>query len=624
MNQAFSLFVRLLAVSFAALGLASCGSGAVSGSAPVNDPTRITILPATATLFAGTPTTFTISGGTGSYIVSSSNQAVVPISGAISGNTLVVIPNAVGSDTDVTLTVRDTGTTPTASATLTVRPGTVANEITVTPSSTQGLSCSPAVCSGGDAEVSVLLSQAGAPIIGRVVRFDAITGDFRFVTSTSGSTIETLDTSVITVSDQTGRARARIRVLPNAANQTALLQVTDTTTGAFQRSSFAISQATGTSPGFFANPSSITFQGRRLEECAGTDITATFYVFGGTPPYFVANTISTLIVRPEVVLASGAGFSVTPTGACIGVPGVLITIRDSAGRTTSVSVANIPGTAAIPALVATPSTINLSSCDASANIQVAGGRSNTYFVASGSDALVAVISGSTVTVRRQNPSGPAAPTGSIGISDGTSVVNVAVTISGAALGRCPQGGSLTASPSRVTLSDCTNASQVTISGGAGTYTASSSTGSVSATVTGNVVSIRRNNPSAALPSDATVNVSDGSSSVAIPVVGTPTGAGTCGSGSSAITANPPSVILTSCSSSPSVVLSGGSGTYTATSNDTRIEAVSTGTNVLTIRRKATTPAMPASSTAYLVTVVDGGNFVSIPVDVQPGAAVACP
>jgi hypothetical protein len=58
----------------------------------VNDPTRITILPATATLFAGTPTTFTISGGTGSYIVSSSNQAVVPISGAIAGGSLVVTP----------------------------------------------------------------------------------------------------------------------------------------------------------------------------------------------------------------------------------------------------------------------------------------------------------------------------------------------------------------------------------------------------------------------------------------------------------------------------------------------------------------------------------------------------
>ena len=426
----------MLAGAVAAFGLASCGGGGVSGPAPVNDPTRITILPATATLFAGIPTTFILSGGTGAYFVSSSNQAVAPIAGATAGSTLVITPNAVIADTEVTLTVRDTGITPTASAALTVRPSTVGNEIAVTPSSTQGMNCAPAVCSGGDAEVSALLMYTGAALTGRAVRFDAVSGDFRFITSTSGSPIETLDTSVATLTDQTGRARVRIRVLANAANQTALLQVTDTTTGAFQRSSFAISQATGTSPGFFANPASITFQGPREDECAGTDIAATFYVFGGMPPYVVSSPLSSLIIRPEVVLANGGGFSVTPTGACIAAPGAPIGIRDSGGRTTSVSAANIAGTAAIPALSASPSSINISSCSASANIQVAGGRSSNYFVASGSDALVAVISGNTVTIRRQNPSGPAAPTGSIGISDGTSVVSVAVTISGAALGAC--------------------------------------------------------------------------------------------------------------------------------------------------------------------------------------------
>lgn len=424
-------FILVLAVS----GLASC-SGGVSGSAPVNDPTRITILPSTATLFAGTPTTFVISGGTGSYIVSSSNQAVIPLAGAITGNTLVVSPNQVAGDTDVTLTVRDTGTTPLATATLTVRPSTVNNEITITPSSTQGLSCSPAICSGGDAEVSVSLSQSGFPLIGRAVRFDAISGDFRFITSTSGSSVEVLDTSVTVTTDATGRATARIRVLPNATNQTALLQATDTATGSFQRSSFVISQATGTSPGFFGTPSSITFQGPRQDECASTNISGTFFVFGGTPPYNVRNTLSTLIVRPEIVTANGGSFTVTPTGGCIGLPGVPITIQDAAGRTTSVNVANIPGTAAIPALVATPTSVSLSSCSGTASIQVAGGRGPPYF-ATQSDVLnVNSTGGGTVTVqRRPLPAGTPLPLPeevTIGISDGVSAVEVTVTLSGEA------------------------------------------------------------------------------------------------------------------------------------------------------------------------------------------------
>jgi hypothetical protein len=438
LTHASCLFARALFSILALAGLASCGSGGVSGSAPVNDPTRITILPSTAILFAGTPTTFVISGGTGSYIVSSSNQAVIPLAGSITGNTLVVTPNQVGADTEVTLTVRDTGTTPLVTATLTVRPSTVNNEITITPSSTQGLSCSPAICSGGDAEVSVSLSQSGFPLTGRAVRFDAISGDYRFITSSSGSSVEVLDTSVTVVTDATGRARARIRVLPNATNQTALLQVTDTATGSFQRSSFVISQATGTSPGFFATPSSITFQGPRQNECATTNISGTFYIFGGTPPYNIGNTLSTLIVRPEIVTANGGSFTVTPTGGCIGLPGVPLTIRDAAGRTTSVNVANIPGTAEIPALSATPSTVNISTCNSFATIQVAGGRGPPYFVASGSDALIAVpSSGSTMSISRR-PNTPAPPSATIGISDGTSVVDVTVTISDEALSTtCP-------------------------------------------------------------------------------------------------------------------------------------------------------------------------------------------
>lgn len=621
MSHAFALLTRPFLCFLALATIASCGGGGVSGPAPVTDPSRITILPATAMLYSGVPTTFVVTGGTGSYIVSSSNQTVVPVSGSINGNSLVVTPNNVASETAVTLTVRDTGTTPTASATLTVRPGTVSNEITVTATSTQGLACAPAICSGGDAEVAVTLSQAGAPLIGRTVRFDAVTGDYRFITSSSGSPIEVLDTSATVVTDQSGRARARIRVLASAANQTALLQATDTASGAFQRTSFAIAQATGTSPGFFAVPSSITFQGARLEECAGTNLSALIYVFGGTPPYFINNTISTLVVRPEIVSSSGGGFSVTPTGACIGLPGVPIVIRDSAGRTTTVNVANIPGTTAIPTLSASPSSVNLSSCDASANVQVAGGRGGTYFVASGSDALVATISGSTVTIRRRNPSGPSSATGNIGISDGTSVVNVSVTLSGAALGTCPSAV-LAASPTSVTLTDCSSSAQVFLSGGSGTYTATASSGSISTSISGNVLSIRRTTGSGAF-SGGSVTVSDGSSTVTIAVQATGAGAGSCGGGG--LTVNPNSVTLLDCDSAVVVSVSGGTGSVTATPSSSSLTATVSGfflssSGSVTIRRTNPSNAFPGGT----VVVSDNNSSATITVSATGAGAGICP
>src|SRR5687767_9029767 len=274
----FALAMLVLALA------AACGRGGVSGPAPVDDPTRITILPGTATAFAGSPTTFVLSGGTGSYIVTSSHQSVIPIAGSVTGSSLTVVPNPVAADTVVTLTVRDTGATPIATATVTVRPGTVGNEITITPSGTQGGNCAPAVCSGGDAVVTATLAQGGVPLAGRAVRFETVSGDFRFITSSPEASVETLDTSTTVLTDATGTARARIRVFAGAGNQTALLQVTDLTTGAFQRTTFVIAQATGSSPGFFASPEAVTFQGSREDECARFGVTATFFIFGGAPP----------------------------------------------------------------------------------------------------------------------------------------------------------------------------------------------------------------------------------------------------------------------------------------------------------------------------------------------------
>jgi hypothetical protein len=262
--------------------------------------------------------------------VSSSNQAVVRASGAIPANTLTVIPGNVVVDTAVTLTVRDTGTAPLATAALTVRPGTVSNDITVTPTSTQGGSCAPAVCSGGDAIVSTTISQGGNPLPARGVRLEVVSGDFRFITSPPGFP-EVLEATTTVVSDQAGGVHARIRVLPGASNQTAILQVTDIGTAAFRRATFIIAQATGSSPGFFAIPDAITFSGPNDQQCA-TGGRADVFIFGGTPPYTIGNAGSAFGVSQNTVTASGGSFYVVPNGTCVD-PGLPIPIIDSAGHT---------------------------------------------------------------------------------------------------------------------------------------------------------------------------------------------------------------------------------------------------------------------------------------------------
>ena len=259
-----------LAALLAAFGLAGC-SGSVSAptSPPVNSAT-ITILPATATMYSGLPTTFVLSGGTGFYIVTSSDQAILPIAGGVNGGSVTLVPNPVTADTAITLTVRDTGSAAPVQATVTVKPGTVNNNVTVTPNILQSASCNPALCSGGDADVRVTLSQGGIPLAARGVRFEVIQGDYRFITSLPGASVETTALVQDVATDQSGIARARIRATALAPNQTALLQVTDLASGAFQRTVFSIAQFTGNTPAFFTVPSSLTFTGPADNTCASS------------------------------------------------------------------------------------------------------------------------------------------------------------------------------------------------------------------------------------------------------------------------------------------------------------------------------------------------------------------
>jgi large repetitive protein len=622
-THASDVFARLLLSLLVLIGIAGC-SGAVSAPpTPIGDPNLITIQPPVATAFPNAPTTFVITGGTGSYIVSSSNQAVIPISGPIIGSTLTVVPNPVLADSPVTLTIRDTGTTTPATASVTVRPRIVNNTLTITPTSTQGGSCAPAICSGGDAEVTATASLNDAPLVGQNVRFDVVSGDFRFITTPPGSSGETLATSFSAVTDSSGAARARIRVLPNASNQTALVQVTHIDSGSFQRTSFAIAQATGPSPGFFTVPSGIVFTGSRQNECAGSGASANVFIFGGVPPYNISNTSSAFLVDRNIVSVSGGSFNVRATGICVPEPGMPIAVTDSAARTLEILVQNLEGTQVVPALVVAPQEVSLSSCNSVATITVAGGTGN-YVATSGSGSvLVSQASPTSFTIQRHPTSAATSSPVNVGISDGRSVANVTVTLTGTALGACP-GAGFTASPTAVTLNDCSGAAQVTLTGGSGTYSAATDNTGIQATVNANIVSIRRVDPSGPF-SGGTVAVSDGAATIPIAVSSTGAGAGSCPSpAASSFTATPPSVELTDCVTPKEVVLSGGTPGYSVTSNHSSIMAsfANIFSNVVRIVRRSGTGAVSSPQT---VSAYDSGSSsFAITVNLSGSGAAACP
>ncbi len=195
-----------------------------------------------------------------------------------------------------------------------MKPRTVSNVLTITPSASQSAACGSAICSGGDAEVKAVLSQAGTPLVGRPVQFDVVSGDVRIITSAPGLP-ETLALTGTTTTDSTGTASMRIRVLASATSQTALLQVTDVASGFTQRASVTI--APSSNAPLNAQPDTIVFQGRDAGTCADRDLRPTVIVFGGRPPYLISQPGS-FAVSPTVVADNGGTFTVRATGRLYG------------------------------------------------------------------------------------------------------------------------------------------------------------------------------------------------------------------------------------------------------------------------------------------------------------------
>ena len=416
--------------------LAACGSGAVSG--PATTTGALAISPTSAVTYSGVPTTFIVTGGTAPYFVSTSNGVALPVpSNPVNYNKVIVIPGEVGADTNATLSVTDALHSTTVSSTVTVKPQTISNVVTVTPNPSQPASCGSAVCAGGDATVSVKLTQAGVPLAGRLVRFNVVSGPVSIITSANGST-ETLGAVAEATTDATGTATIRVRAGATSIPQTALLDATDEVSGATIRTGITVSPSANVP--LTASPTTITFQGSTAITCAiGTS--ADVIIFGGLPPYSVSQPAG-FTISPTLVTSNPGRFTVTANGTCSN--GSAIGIVDGTGASTAVTVTNtLSQTPAVvqPPFTVAPDTVTLGTCTQTATVTMAGGTGN-YYGASGSD-LITVTFIAPQTAQIQRRTGTTAPVSSTapvtvnaGFSDGQSTTSIKVNLVGGAQGPC--------------------------------------------------------------------------------------------------------------------------------------------------------------------------------------------
>ncbi len=390
----YSLQTTCLAAAVLFCGvLTGCGSGAVS-SPPPPDPstgTALSISPSTLELFPDVPTTFTILGGKPGYAVASSNNVALPVNATFSSNSFTVLARPVTADTPVDITVRDAANS-SATAKATIKPGTLNSAITFQPGAPSATGCGVnAVCSGGDAQITVKAAQNGIVLRNRAIRFDAFQGEFQFITPGTNVPAKTLTIST----DDQGEAVARLVASAGAATQVATFQTTDVVAGQFRRYNFNIVQQTSGAGILSTLPSAtVTLKGAKGltgqdGNCpAGLSARVDYYVFGGTPPYSIASPLPGVAsVLPTIVASSGGSFSaqVNDCGK------VAFIVSDATGRTTETAPidaqrgdkgdAPIAPTAAAITDVS-PKALSID-CSQSASVSVAGTGTFTATVVTG-------------------------------------------------------------------------------------------------------------------------------------------------------------------------------------------------------------------------------------------------
>jgi len=438
----------------ASVFLASCGGGGASSANAGVEGGTLAIQPAAGIIYAGVPTTITVTGGRTPYTMSSSDSTLIPVPNPLNGHSFEVDPpNPSVIDTGlppdalpirtVTITARDaTGQTATASIQvgrnfLTGYGFTFTGTSCTTPPPTSGggSGAAPTTPTAGcDTVVEVSATTNGNLRVSQVLRFDVVLGNFSFVDPNTGNTTN----SFTTTTDHNGIAFAIIRVPSTTPTQVGVFRITDVQSGVSTTNAFTITGNTNASA-LTVIPSSFDFTGALTTEC-GTG-TGDFFVFGGSPTYSASSSDPNVRVTPISPDTQPGRFRITADNPGICLTNATVVVTDSVGSHATVTVSTHAGSTAPPApppppFQVSPTTIASLACGQSASVTAVGG-SGTYSAAPQFGDLSATVTGNTITITRAANDGGAPPfsaTQKVAITDGATIINV--TVNGVAT-TCP-------------------------------------------------------------------------------------------------------------------------------------------------------------------------------------------
>ena len=338
MNRYVQPWLRPACALFCGAGillLTACGGGNGAPNNPYTPPPPIiqpiSILPSSATVYQGTPTVLTVTGGVPPYRAFSSDSTALPVSQTVAGDSIVLAANNVVAATTVAITIQDAAGTISAPAQITVAPAPLFGGVTITANFNPACpSTTNAICSGGTGTAVVkLMGNGGTGLPSRQVRFDVVQGNFQIVTTNPA---QPLAQTLTVVSDTLGNATAILSVPTDTPTQSGILRITDLASGQQITGAFDILQVTTGGEVLSVLPlGTTTITGPDNQHCS-SGVVINYYIFGGTPPYTVStNFPQAITIGGSPVLKSGGLFTATTTGACF-TNGTFV-ITDATGRT---------------------------------------------------------------------------------------------------------------------------------------------------------------------------------------------------------------------------------------------------------------------------------------------------
>lgn len=424
-----------LVLGASTLFLQSCGGGGTSSDTGLKTG-ELTILPATATVYAGNPVTFTIAGGTAPYFLQSSEPVLFPLNQTINGNSVTVVPgnpsvidaglppNAYPIRT-VNVTVRDNGGRQATASYAVGQNFLLGFGVSLTSisdcgaSPTGGATASVPACAGYETRVDITPSSSGLFRPQRQTRFSVLFGPFAFIQNDN----VTLAPTFTTVTDTDGDSFARFVPDANALTQYAAFRITDVESGSYRDVVFTLlSRPTGP---LTATPSTLpNLVGGTTQTCGQGQ--SNVIVSGGVPPYrAVSTSASSVLVTPSEVTSSGGVFTVFYGGS---IPpncgGGSVVITDAVGSSVTVTATSSAGTAApFQPLSATPGSFCFTAALQTGNSIVVGGNATRVANSANPAIATAAFAGNTLTIT----AGAALGTTTVSVSDGSATVSIVVT-----------------------------------------------------------------------------------------------------------------------------------------------------------------------------------------------------